>query len=415
MSSESKPDTELQAQEADPLSPAPTIEEALEPVAEVGDEVGTEAIPPSDSVTEHTAVARPYSAILWLLSLLLVAIAGVSLIPNPLQPRMDALWHGGMQKLMATVKPAAQNAETDSPSLAVPPSPSAIKMMPKSEDLVPPTASTAPQASVPEQVVPESAALSAPVVTPSQPAAEIVVAREVEAERATPVSAPADATALQQMRKAISSLGGELAQMSRHQQQLGAQQVAIGRIALRQRLALLQSPAVHLPQLTAAWQEIALLPGLTPEQRARAEKLLAAAQLLLHQQRQWQQAARQLSDALATVSSDSSQVPITLSGLLHRPDNRWLNWLDAQFVLYRLPTADDQLRQRLRGHLLALANRLDLEQWPSEKAWQQQRQQLARMLPDDPRRQQLPQSFVTMAQQLAQLRRQAVAWLEEVR
>jgi len=86
----------MQAQEEEKsVAQEPAIEETPEPLSATAEE----NMPPVDHAEEKPDGTRSSPGILWLLLLLLVAIAGLSLTPNPLQPRMQALCEQGWEMI----------------------------------------------------------------------------------------------------------------------------------------------------------------------------------------------------------------------------------------------------------------------------------------------------------------------------
>ncbi|MDQ6951572.1 MAG: hypothetical protein Q9M26_07900 [Mariprofundales bacterium] len=380
--------------DASTSNPPPTTPEQTSPSVSDTNHTATSHTATSQTATRQTKRRSSASIprlLLLLLLLFFTAVAGALFIPNPLQSRAWVVWH--------TMAPTWMHTKAQPNAVEHHPIPHRSALHHASPAAITPASTASSSVSAPQ-------AETSKATTPTIIAASVAV-HPVAPPAPTPINA-----GVQQVRSAITSLNGQLAQISLHQQQLDAQQAAIGTMGLRQRLALLQSPAVHLPQLAAAWQEILLLPGISTEQRHRAQPLQAQAATLLHQQRQWQQACHQLADALA--DHQPSPQPITLRSLFKRPDNHLLTWLDGQFSLYQMPSSNLRQRVQLADQLRKIATNLDLEQWPDPATWQQIQQQLAHQLPDHAQRQALPADFTSAKQELTQLRQQAAQWIKEV-
>jgi len=214
-----------------------------------------------------------------------------------------------------------------------------------------------------------------------------------------------------QLMDAMQGLSDELLQLRNDQQAMQTALQQQHKINLDARLRWIADTTSHLPQVQLAWEEIALLPGLSAEQRQQAESMLSLAQKDAVQIRQWQMNLEKWASTLTTTSHNNI-IPV--------PEHPWLAWIAGQFSLSRAASAEEKNLDAMRLSLLDAAKRIALESWPNKQEWQTLRARLLLQLQamqlaetDSTPELGLPENFDAIAKDIETLRQTARQWLEE--
>jgi len=263
---------------------------------------------------------------------------------------------------------------------------------------------------------PQQKAETAPeVVVPKLPELAIVepepIAEPIAEPEPTPEVISASSDEVNRMLAAMDQLQGELNSLHQQQQQLKAQQQAVQRMQLRARLRWVTNPANHLAQIQLAWEEIALMPMLSADERQQAEAMLAMAEKNLQALQSWQQIMQLQADAL-TIQEHANIIPAF--------ENRWLNWIAEQFSVRPSLSQEEAEDAKLHELLLKTSRNIEVEQWPDAKAWLQLRATLqlrmvAAVTTDSAEAKlDLPESFNAIRADMDQLRQTAATWMEQL-
>jgi len=159
----------------------------------------------------------------------------------------------------------------------------------------------------------------------------------------------------------IDTLSRELALMRQAQGELKTNRDQQQQMDLQVRIGWLVDPAISLQQIQQAWEEIALLPGLSAEQRHEANRMHALATRSSRLVHQWREALVKWADMMV--------VPVHPE-ILPQPEHPWLAWIVGQFHVHKAPSAEAERLSGLRNRLLDAARHLSLEAWPDKTAWQ---------------------------------------------
>ncbi len=179
---------------------------------------------------------------------------------------------------------------------------------------------------------------------------------------------------------------------------------------LHVRLRWIADPAARLPQMQLAWEEIALLPGLSDEQRSVAVRMHQLARTDVAKLHQWRLAIRKWADTLIVPAHED---------ILPQPEHPWLAWIVGQFHLRQAPSLEARKLSALREQLFDAARLLILESWPAQGEWQALR---ARLLLEvrshqadaaSPVELGLPDDFTVIQNDILTLRKTARDWLEQ--
>ncbi len=219
---------------------------------------------------------------------------------------------------------------------------------------------------------------------------------------------------IERMLQAMEGLRGEILSLQQQQQSLQKRQAEMQRMQLRTRLHWITNQANHLPQLQLAWEEIALMPSLSSDERSSAEAMQALAGKRGEDLMRWRQALQRYAETL-TVKEQENVIPAF--------ENGWLNWIAGQFSVR--PSLNRQERQdaELRRQLINTSRNLELEHWPDEKQWLALRSKLQLRIVartessvDDTQPVQLglPESFDVVKKDIEMLRSGASLWLESM-
>jgi len=227
-----------------------------------------------------------------------------------------------------------------------------------------------PAAAKDEAISHEAGSFVLPVTAPVAPVVEKAPVEPV-AEEPAAVEEPAVAPVINQqvvgkaeidrLMATIDTLSGELAMVREAQGELKTSRARQQQMDLQVRTGWLVDPAISLQQMQQAWEEIALLPGLTAGQRDEANRMHALATRTAREVKQWRETLVKWADMMV--------VPVHPE-MLPQPEHPWLAWIVGQFHLHRAPSAEADRLSELRTRLLDAARHLSLEAWPDKATWQ---------------------------------------------
>ncbi|MDX8402604.1 MAG: hypothetical protein R8K47_08235 [Mariprofundaceae bacterium] len=174
------------------------------------------------------------------------------------------------------------------------------------------------------------------------------------------------------------------------------------------RLRWIADPASRTPQLRIAWEAVALMPGLSAEERATAREMAALARRDEAALGVWRAALARWIDALHTPVADD---------VLPRPDHPWLAWIVGQFHLRPADSPTTRATRELRRGLEGIDRRLALEDWPEAEGWRSLRARL--LLHLEAQRKAgidlgLPEDFSSIRADQARMRQTARDWLNRL-
>jgi len=271
------------------------------------------------------------------------------------------------------------------------------------------------------------APLKSASIKPVQEASKQVNTLTLETSISTAISSEegeALITAITTLQDNIQGLQSALQTLRQQQQDVAHSQSMLESMQLHSRLSWIMKHNSHLPQIKLAWQEISLLPSLTPEQRNLAESMLKLAEQRQNDVHQWQQELNHL----VTSSKPNAYDNIISTAVTADDSNPWLQWLIKQFSLKRSQSSQEVALLALKNTLLHIKQSMNLEQWPAGTAWTELRAQLQLRLVeqfnanqvenkqsenDQAKTLQLPESFEAIQADVKQLRQAAQSWLEE--
>jgi len=223
------------------------------------------------------------------------------------------------------------------------------------------------------------------------------------------------------LQESLQGLQHELQILREQQQSVAHSQSLLESMQLHARLTWIIKDNAHLPQINLAWQEISLLPSLSPEQRIQAEAMLKLAEQRQNDVQQWQQELEHL-----ILSLQPSQYNNIIPSSINNHSNPWLQWLLTQFSLKRSQSSQEAAQLSLKNKLLHIKQAMSLEQWPSGTAWTELRAQLQLRLVQQfsatkkasheaaqAPSLQLPENFKAIQSDIDKLRQTAKLWLEE--
>lgn len=197
-----------------------------------------------------------------------------------------------------------------------------------------------------------------PVVREMKPVEPLVQSEPAAAPAQEAIAASEES---RELLATIEQLREELKGMEASQRSLRRGLLEQQRMNLQVRLRWITDPASRAPQIQLAWEEISLLPGLSGEERQRAEAMHALARGSVQQIDAWQASLQKWADALST--------PVH-QNVMPKPEHPWLAWIVGQFHLRQAPTEEARRLSGLRERLLSVSRALTLEQWPADGAWQ---------------------------------------------
>jgi len=219
---------------------------------------------------------------------------------------------------------------------------------------------------------------------------------------------------LPSLQEGISTLSQDLQTMHQQQALIRAAQSSVESMQLHSRLSWVLHPSSHLPQIRLAWEEIVLLPSLSPEQHQQSNAMLTLAQQRLEDIDHWQ---RELDRVLASYPTTATSSHNIIADWL--PNDGVLSpintWLSQHFHLQKAEHPDAAV-QALRQQILAIQQDMSLEKWPDAKQWKLLRSRLQlHMLHDDAQHQalSLPEDFSSVQADIERLRQTARQWLQE--
>ena len=267
---------------------------------------------------------------------------------------------------------------------------------------------TKPTEPVPANTAPAEAKKTEAPTPPPAPKVEMRLDNRI-ARNEQPTRKVASSEEVQQLLDSINSLSNELQRVRGDQAAMQAALMQEQRINLEARLRWITDSASHLPQLQLAWEEIALLPGLSQDQQA--ETMLALAQKDSLLTRQWQMNLEKWANTLVTPTHEN---------IIPKPEHPWLAWVAAQFSLSRAPSTEEEQLDGMRLTLLETSKRIALENWPDRQTWQTLRARLLLQLQQMQLAETgntpelgLPENFDAIAKDIETLRETARQWLGE--
>jgi len=239
------------------------------------------------------------------------------------------------------------------------------------------------------------------------------------------IPAPISSKEGEALMQAISTLQGniqglqhELQTLRQQQRNVSHSQALLESMQLHARLTWIMKSNSHLPQIKLAWQEISLLPSLTPAQRTQAEAMLKLAQQGQNNVHQWQQEIDHL-----IIRFKPSEYTNIASTIITNDSNPWFAWLIQQFSLKRSQSSQQIALQTLKNTLLQIKQGMNLEQWPAGTVWTALRAQVQLRLIEQfhsnqgeskqAQNLQLPENFNAIQADINTLRQAAQSWLEE--
>jgi len=272
---------------------------------------------------------------------------------------------------------------------------------PRHEASETPAKPVAPAAPVAEQAAPPPPAArqepTAPDEAPSQPKAEHMP------EAVPPSSETTDSAHMAALLQRLDTLDRTLRELMREQHTLRQALAHQQQMNLALRLRWIAAEDSTLPQMAQAWQEIALLPTLSDEQRQQAQSLQRLAQADANRLEQWRRTLLFWAEHLA--------IP-TQPDIMPKPEHPWLAWLAGQFHLRRASTVDGMRQQTLAHELKRAALALQLERWPEQQAWQALRARLLLLAKAEGIALDLPEGFADLTADKHKLKAAAAAWLK---
>ncbi|MDQ6959934.1 MAG: hypothetical protein Q9M27_02805 [Mariprofundaceae bacterium] len=268
------------------------------------------------------------------------------------------------------------------------------------------------QAEVPAPTVVASVSRSADPEA-GQPASHVpqAVAPVVVAPHAAPTSdkrkAPQAVTS-EEVRVLMATMGelqGHMQALQDTQTELHRELIARQQLELRTRLRWIASTRTLLPQMTDFWQDIALLPLLSKNERREAEVMRKLAANDADKLNAW---GVQLKRLAATL-------PVPLhQDIIPKPEQPAFSWLAGKFHLRPVPTSEQQKLSELRARLLEAAHLLSVEIWPEPKVWRRLLADLREQFGDDADLS-LPEHPGDIQKDIATMHAKAANWLEQLR
>ena len=249
---------------------------------------------------------------------------------------------------------------------------------------------------------------------PPIPSAPIIDSQVAEALRAQMQQVQQQLANIAPLQQNIQDLSQELQQVQHTQQQIRAAQSSVELMQLHSRLSWILHPASHLPQMRLAWEEIVLLPSLSPAQHQQASEMLALAQKRSEDMAHWQQALNHLLKQYTLAPKPSHNL---LADWL--PNSGYLaplsQWLIQAFNIHPIAHTTDAQRLAEQQQLQRMQQQLAEEAWPDPRAWAALRSHLQLQALQQPKQQALtlPEDFTPMQHDLKRLRQTARQWLQE--
>jgi len=173
---------------------------------------------------------------------------------------------------------------------------------------------------------------------------------------------------------------------------------------LRTRLRWIASAQSRFSQMTGFWQDIALLPMLTSDERALAIKMHQLAAEDSKKLRGWRNQLQRLAGTLPEPEHRD---------IIPKPENPAFSWLADKFHLRPAPTAEQQARSALRNRILDIEHALAVEVWPEPRAWRHLLADLREQFGDDAELG-LPEHLDDIRKDAVAMRAKAAHWLEKL-
>lgn len=211
---------------------------------------------------------------------------------------------------------------------------------------------------------------------------------------------------IMQLLQAIDALHHDLVAMQQVQQQLQQSLNQQQQMNIQIRLRWITDPNSHLSQMLLAWQEIALMPGLSTAQHKQAEAMYRLAYKHQHALTAWKRSLQQAIDQLSAPAYED---------IIPKSEQPWLAWISEQFHLRKSEDPERRALAQLRRKLLSSMQQIELEQWPDAQSWHAIHAELLLKLQQQPSSRHtallLPNQFDDIAQAVKRLRTTAIQWL----
>jgi hypothetical protein len=175
-------------------------------------------------------------------------------------------------------------------------------------------------------------------------------------------------------------------------------------LELQVRLRWLRDPETLLPRMVAFWQDIALLPILTADERSLAESRSQQARDNAAKIESWRKHLKDFSDSLDLPSGED---------VIPKQGDDWWGWIVNQFHLRRVPVNEQLELVNLRQRLAMVRHDLGVEIWPETKLWNRLLSDLRIQFGDEVD-QMLPERFNEIQEEIQALRDSASQWLEQL-
>ena len=249
---------------------------------------------------------------------------------------------------------------------------------------------------------------------PPIPSPPIIDSQAAEALRTQMQQVQQQLANIPHLQQNIQDLSQSLQQVQHTQQQIRAAQSSVELMQLHSRLSWIVHPASHLPQIRLAWEEIVLLPSLSPAQHQQASKMLALAQKRSEDMAHWQQALHRLLKAYTLPTSKPRN--LLADWLPHSGSFAPLSqWLIQTFNIHPIAHTSNAQRLAEQQQLQGMQQQLAEEAWPDPRAWAALRSRLQLQALQQPKQQTLtlPEDFTPIQNDLNLLRQTARQWLQE--
>jgi len=250
----------------------------------------------------------------------------------------------------------------------------------------------------------EQQAVSMATAVPEEaaPAAQEESAPSTESQPLPETTAPAiDAAILERLIDAVGELRAGIDELKSSNSELKSSLEARRILDLKSRLRWLANRDMSLSQIKLAWEDIALLPGLSGSDHALARKMVNLSSHDLNEVGKW----------LHRIDGFLDKYPPALYEKTEKSaDGSWWAWLRNMLHLRRAPSAESLQKNELHDGLLRAHDRLSRQQWPEPKAWQALLASIQVQEGEDMDIQ-LPEDFKPVQHDISRLRAAAATWL----
>ena len=244
----------------------------------------------------------------------------------------------------------------------------------------------------------------APAPVEPAPAPEPVAAPEPEPVQPILPEDIATSEEVRALMRTIDALRGEMGALQSEQSALRQDLRARQQLELRMRLRRLIRPDVSLTQMAAYWQDIALLPILSGDERQKAESLRERADSNAAMVAAWRRHLEGFAERLSLPAGED---------IIPKRDDSWWGWIADQFHLRRVPLTKQRELLALRKRLLTASHDLAVERWPETKPWNRLLSDLRAQFGDEADRE-LPERFKAIQEDIQAMRDSAGQWLEQL-